>query len=82
MQREILNFDWTSDTIFNMWKEELVSLEQVAEDDGEAEDSKIIVTLTVHDEDSGHPRVEVNLQASEQDTSLASLITTYSEESK
>ena len=37
-QREILNFDWPDDTIFNKWKEELLSLEQVAEDDGEDKD--------------------------------------------
>ena len=80
-QREILNFIWLNDTIFKKWKEEIFSSKQVEEDDGAADDSEITVTLIVHDEDSGDPQFEVNLQASEHDTSLASLIATYSEES-
>ena len=54
----------------------------MVEDDRVVDDSEIMVTLTVHDEDSGDPQVEVNLQASEHDTSLTSLTATYSEESK
>ena len=54
----------------------------MAEDDGVVDDSKITITLTVHDEDNGDPWVKVNLQALEHDTSLAILIATYFEESK
>lgn len=82
VQREILNFDWPDDTTFNEWKEKILSIEQMAKDDGVEEDVELTVTLIVHDEDNDNPRVEVRLQVIEHDTSLSSLIATYSEESE
>ena len=54
----------------------------MVEDDGVDKDAEVTITLTVHDEDNENPQVEVSLQVPEHDTSLASLIVTYSEESE
>ena len=40
VQREILNFDWPEDTIYNNWKEEFLFSKQTGEDDEVEDDDK------------------------------------------
>ena len=47
-------------------------------DDMAQEETRVNVALLVHDETRGDPKVEVNLQVLEEDTTLGSLIATYS----
>ena len=43
------------------------------------EQSKVTVSLFVHDEDSENPRVRIDLETPQGDSALASLIDSYSE---
>jgi hypothetical protein len=54
----------------------------VPTDDVAIEESKITIVLTVHDDENGEPRVEINMHKSKPDTSLANVMATYSEESE
>lgn len=65
-------------------EEQLAQVEStvVPNNDVATKDSQITIILTVHDDENGEPQVEVNLQKSNPDTSLANLMATYSEESK
>lgn len=85
IQREVLNFDWLDDTAYNEWKDKFMSIEQMvegdeAEDDEEEEDARVNVTLIADDEIKENPQVKVSLQLTGDDSSLSSLIATYSEE--
>ena len=56
VQREILNFDWLEDTIYNNWKEEFLFSEQTGEDDEVEDDdkegsTKEETTSVINDED-------------------------------
>ena len=60
VQREILNFDWPEDTIYNNWKEEFMSIEQTegddeVEDDDKEEGKKVETTSVTDDKDKKDP---------------------------
>ena len=54
----------------------------VPTNDVATEDTSITIVLIVNDDENGEPQVEVNMQQSKPDTSLTSLMDTYSEESQ
>ena len=79
VQREILNFDWSEDTIYNNWKEEFMSIEKIegddkVEDDDKEEGTKVETTSITDDKDKKDPQVAGD------DSSLSLLIATYPEE--
>ena len=125
-QRDILQFHWPDDALFDKWMAEIAPGEQFDEDetdDDEVQDDEIQiidtittqaqqeeedkndqslsiagpspqdanttgeegkeeVTLTIQDKDGENLQVEINLQSSEQISSLASLAVSYTENSE
>ena len=81
VHREILSCDWPDDTVYNEWKNNLDSIEQMSEDE-EENDGEVTVTLEVESEDKENPRVKVNLQVIDDDSPLLSLRAAYSDDSE
>ena len=80
VHREVLNFDWPSDTIFGEWKDKFRHLEQPIRGDKKEDSTEVTITLTVDDKDKENPQVGVSMQVIEDNPSLSSLKATYFED--